>query len=137
MSTLLDEIIAARKARAIEYEEYLKKMGELTKDVTKGHSDETPKQLDTPGKRALYNNLRKPAQDGVITAEEAGVYLVDGDVALTRALQIDAAVKKVRPDDWRGVQPRELIIKRALYDILKDQDEVERIFKIIFQQREY
>ena len=27
MSTLLDEIIAARKAKAIEYEEYLKQMG--------------------------------------------------------------------------------------------------------------
>ncbi len=56
MSTLLDEIIAARKAKAIEYEEYLKRMGELTKSVAKGHSDDTPTQLDTPGKRALYNN---------------------------------------------------------------------------------
>ncbi len=137
MSTLLDEIIAARKAKAIEYEEYLKKMGELAKDVTKGHSDETPTQLDTPGKRALYNNLMKPVQDNLATAEEPGVYVVNSEAALTQALEIDAAVKKVRPDDWRGVQPRELIIKRALYDILKDYDEVERIFKIIFQQHEY
>src|SRR3990172_6847618 len=72
MSTLLDEIIAARKARAIEYEEYLKKMGELTRHVTKGHSDETPTQLDTPGKRALYNNLLKPVQVSVATGENAG-----------------------------------------------------------------
>jgi type I restriction enzyme R subunit len=137
MSTLLDEIIAARKARAIEYEEYLKKMGKLAQDVTKGHSDETPTQLDTPGKRALYNNLMKPAQDGSKMSDEAGVYEVDSQAALTRALEIDAAVKKARHDDWRGVQPRELTIKRALYDILKDYDEVERIFKIIFQQYEY
>ncbi|HLO14173.1 MAG TPA: hypothetical protein VK206_05050, partial [Anaerolineales bacterium] len=137
MSTLLDEIIAARKARAVEYEEYLKKMGQLAKDVTKGHSDETPTQLNTPGERALYNNLMKPVPGSLATGEEAGVYVANSNAALTQALQIDAAVKKVRPDDWRGVQPREQVIKRALYDILKDVDEVERIFKIIFQQHEY
>jgi type I restriction enzyme R subunit len=137
MSTLLDEIIAARKARAMEYEEYLKRMGELVRDATKGHSDETPTQLDTPGKRALYNNLMKPVQAGVATGEAAGDYVVISDAALLRALEIDAAVKNVRPDDWRGVQPRELTIKRALFAILKDHDEVERLFKIIFQQHEY
>ena len=137
MSTLLDEIIAARKAKAIEYEEYLKRMSELTRNVTKGHSDETPTQLDTPGKRALYNNLMKPMQDNAAVAESAGVYAVDGDTALKRALEIDAVVKKNRPDDWRGIQAREQVVKSALYSVLKDQDEVERIFKIIFQQHEY
>ncbi len=137
MSTLLDEIIAARKAKAIEYEEYLKKLGELARNVTKGHSDETPTQLDTPGKRALYNNLMKDIQSTGATGENAGDYVVISDKALIQALQIDTAVKKARPDDWRGIQPREQTIKKALYDVLKDVDEVERIFKIIFQQHEY
>src|SRR6266853_934699 len=57
MSALLDEIIAARKARAIEYEEYLKRIADLARKVEAGHGDETPEKLDTPGKRALYNNL--------------------------------------------------------------------------------
>jgi len=103
-----------------------------------GHSDETPQQLNTPGKRALYNNLKKPpAPAGDQLAEDAGVYHVDGDPALATALEIDTAVKRTRPDGWRGVQAREQVIKRALFDILKDRDEVERIFKIIFAQREY
>ena len=42
MSALLDEIIAARKAKAIEYEEYLKQIAELAKKVAAGKSDETP-----------------------------------------------------------------------------------------------
>jgi type I restriction enzyme, R subunit len=109
----------------------------LTRNVKKGHSDEMPTQLDTPGKRALYNNLMRPVQEGMATGETAAEYTVLSDQALMQAVQIDAAVKKVRPDDWRGVQPREQVIKRALYDILKDYDEVERIFKIIFQQHEY
>ena len=43
MSALLDEIIAARKARAIEYEEYLKRIAELAKRVEAGQAEDTPR----------------------------------------------------------------------------------------------
>ena len=46
-------------------------------------------------------------------------------------------MKRVRPDGWRGVQAREQVIKRALFDILLDESEVERIFLIIKAQGEY
>ena len=46
-------------------------------------------------------------------------------------------MKRDRPDGWRGVQTRELIIKSTLFNILEDVDEVERVFAIIKQQREY
>ena len=57
MSSLLDEIIALRKANAIEYEEYLKRIAELAKRVETGQAEDTPEQLNTPGRRALYNNI--------------------------------------------------------------------------------
>ena len=110
MSVLLDEIIASRKAKAIEYEEYLKQIAIVISKVETGHSDETPEKLNTPGKRALWNNLGQNEE---------------------LALKVDEVVKTVRPDDWRGIQPREQVIKKALYDILHDGDEVERIFRII------
>jgi type I restriction enzyme, R subunit len=116
MSALLDEIIAARRARAIEYEEYLRRIADLAKRVARGHGDDTPSELDTPGRRALYNNLKQ-------------------DQAL--ALRIDSVVREVRPDDWRGIQARENAIKHALYGVLKDHLDVERIFLIVKQQREY
>ena len=53
------------------------------------------------------------------------------------ALQIDATVKQVRPDGWRSVEPRERVIKQALFGILQDVAEVERIFLIIKAQKEY
>ena len=53
------------------------------------------------------------------------------------ALQIDAMVKRVRHDDWRGVETRERVIKHALFGILQDVAEVERIFLIIKAQKEY
>jgi len=43
----------------------------------------------------------------------------------------------VRPDGWRGVEPRERAIKQALFGILRDVAEVERIFLIIKAQKEY
>lgn len=116
MSALLDEIIAARKAKAVEYEKYLKQIAELAKRLEAGQAEETPETLNTPGRRALYNNLGQ--------SEEL-------------AIRIDEAVKRTRPDDWRGVQAREQVIKAALYDVLQDEGEVERIFLIIRAQREY
>jgi type I restriction enzyme R subunit len=116
MSALLDEIIAARKAKAIEYEEYLKQIANLAKRVQAGQPEDLPPALDTPGRRALYNNLDQNEE---------------------RALAIDAGVRANRHDGWRGVTPRENVIKGAIYAVLKDKAEVERIFAIIRQQSEY
>jgi type I restriction enzyme R subunit len=116
MSVLLDEIIAARRAKAISYEQYLQRVAELAKRVAAGHAGDMPPQLDTPGRRALYNNLGQN--------EEV-------------ALRIDEAVKLYRPDDWRNVLAKEQVVKKALYDVLKNEAEVERIFLIVKEQREY
>lgn len=116
MSELLDELIRARKEKALGYEEYLKRIAEIAKMVNVGAASDTPDELDTPGKRALYNNLGQ-----------------EKDLALL----LDRKIKDVRPDGWRGVQPREQIIKQGLYELLGDESEVERIFTIIKAQSEY
>jgi len=136
MSKLLDEIIAQRKAKALEYEAYLKQIAELVNRVESGEPDDTPEDLNTKGKRALYNNLKAILIDDKITDKplECGK---ERDVALELALEIDEAVTKIRPDGWRGVQARELTIKQALYKVLGNEPDVERIFQIIVQQEEY
>lgn len=116
MSALLDEIIKTRKERAINYEEYLKRIAHLAKMVNLGMSPDVPEKLDTRGKRALYNNLNH--NEGL-------------------ALRIDEKIRQIRPDGWRGIQPREQVVKAALYEILDDIAEVERIFNIIREQAEY
>ena len=103
MSALLDEIIAARKAKAIEYEDYLQRIAALAKQVEAGQADDTPEALKkSPALRALYNNLRKHDEqpEGLEgAAEERVEYIVPNDPVLHLALQIDATVKQVRPDD--------------------------------------
>ncbi|MFN0304214.1 MAG: UvrB domain 3-containing protein, partial [Burkholderiales bacterium] len=137
MSALLDEIIAARKAKAIAYEEFLKRVAALIKSVEAGKGDDTPAALDTPGKRALYNNLKSDASSGRRLRAASASPSSEGDDILDLAIKINDVVRTVRPDSWRGVQAREQVIKAALYRVLQDVAEVERIFLIIKAQREY
>ena len=141
MSALLNEIITLRKERAIEYEEYLKRIADIATKVQTGPADPTSGKLDSPGKRAIFNNLQNsPVLHAVKVAEADAPYgpaYSDEDPAVSLALKIDKSVRLARPDGWRGVQAKELVIKRALYDTLKDVDEVERLFLVINAQQEY
>jgi type I restriction enzyme R subunit len=138
MSALLDEVIKLRKERADEYELYLQRIAELAKRVAAGQAEDVPVQLDTSGKRALYNNLKaQPTTAGTRAAEEVHPYGAPVDPALDLALLVDRAVKAARPDGWRGVQAREQMVKAALYRVLLDEAEVERVFLIIKAQAEY
>jgi type I restriction enzyme R subunit len=116
MSALLQELIELRKQRAIEYEEYLRRIAVLAKQVETGKSDDTPEALDTPGKRALWNNL-------------------GNDLAL--ALKVDTNVRRMRPEGWRDIKPREQVVRRAIYDAVRTMDDVDRIFQIVKAQPEY
>ena len=116
MSKLLNEIIRERKSNAVNYEEYLKKIAEVAKRVSTMTHDDLPPRIQTPAQRALYNNLGK------------------NEVA---AIAIDEAIKRVKKADFRGNPHKENEIKAAIFKILKDENEVERIFPIIKLQNEY
>ena len=116
MSQVLDEIIRFRKQQAHAYEEYLRRVADLARQLHQRTSDSAPTELDTPGKRALWSNL-------------------NGDVEL--AIRIDSTVLEARPDGWRGVQAKEQRIKAALFDVLQDAAEVERLFPILVAQPGY
>ncbi len=116
MSRLLDSIIKERLTNAINYQEYLKKIATLIKLVHEGKSDDVPEILDTPAKRALYNNLNNDEE---------------------LAIKIDKAIWAVKKADFRGNNQKENEIKGAIYEILNDESEVERIFAIVKQQHEY
>jgi type I restriction enzyme, R subunit len=98
MSQLLDALIAQRRQQAIDYQNYLQQVVELTKKVknpTEGAA--YPKSLNTAARRALYDNLGK--NEGL-------------------ALGIDAAVIAGKQDDWRGnifkIKKVKLAIKNAI-----------------------
>ena len=135
MSALLDEIIRLRKEKAIEYEEYLARIAQLTKQVVIGRAPNTPEQLTTTGQLALYNNLK----DHVATqaTQEPRAPYNGTPLALDIALKLDRAIKARRQDGWRGVVAREQMVKRAMFEVLQDIQEVNRLFPIVVAQKEY
>lgn len=116
MSKLLNTIIAELREEKIRYEEYLKKMDDLAKRLTNTQRNDIPKTIQTQAQRALYSNLKK-------------------DEAL--AIACDEAVRLNRQMDWKGDERKEEMVKYALYKVLKNVDEVERIFPIVKNQWEY
>jgi type I restriction enzyme, R subunit len=116
MSTVLDEIIKSRKSKAIEYEDYLKQIAILATKVNQGVDGQLPIELNTAGKRSLYNNL---GQD------------------LDLVISIDSSIRTIKKADWRGNLQKENEIKGVLYSQLKDKEKVEAIFKIIIENYEY
>lgn len=116
MSTLLNEVIRERRALAISYEEYLKKIAVIASKVQIGIKPSTPETLKTPALRALYNNLGENEE---------------------LALQVHENIIEYKPNGWRGIDTREKTVKKAIYSVLNDVDETERIFEIVKKQAEY
>ncbi len=141
MSALLNGILADLKATRIDYEEFLREIARLAKSVYSGTSEDTPAALNTPGKRAMFNNLRmvfKPETAGDLGEPAVAYRTALDDRPLELSLRIDETVKRVRPNAFRGNQAKENVIKAALLPLLNnDPTEVERVFKIIKAQPEY
>jgi type I restriction enzyme, R subunit len=117
MSELLDALVAQRKQSAIDYEEYLAKIVELTEAVAQPASGtQYPSTLDTSAKRALFDNLGR-------------------DEAL--ACAIDASIHATKKDDWRGNRFKEKEVRNAIRSHLGDENMVEFIFDLVRNQHEY
>ncbi len=135
MSALLDEIIRLRKERAIEYEEYLARIATVVKQVAAGRDDSTPQALKTSAQLALYNNLK--GYVAVDRVQEPSATYGSRDDALKLALKLDEAIRARRPDGWRGVVAKEQMVRQLMFEVLKDIDQVHRLFPIVVAQKDY
>jgi type I restriction enzyme R subunit len=116
MSQLLDELIAQRRQEALEYEEYLAMIVELTRQIKRPNETKYPKTLDTRAKRALYDNL-------------------DQDEELAMVLDYEVIYNK--KDDWRGNRIKEKEVLFAIKKHIKDEEKLKQIFEIIKNQPDY
>ena len=117
MSEVLDALIQARRQQVKEYEHYLKEIVELTQRVHNPASTASyPPSLNTRAKRALYTNLGD---------DEA------------RALAVDAIIRKVKKDSWRGNQVKEKTILFSIENVLQDEGLARQIFELVKNQHEY
>ena len=118
MSELLDALIKQRRQGALAYQKYLEKIVELTRKVknpTAGGS--YPRALNTPARRALYDNL-------------------GNNEAL--ALGVDDAVRASKQDDWRSNPVKIRKVRIAIKAVLTgDETLTEKILELVKNQHEY
>lgn len=118
MSDLLKQIIEDRKKAVLNYKHYLEKIVSLAKDIKNPETNTRyPESIkDSPGKRALYDNL-------------------DGDEDL--ALEVHDAVVEYRLDSFRGNQIKERKIARAIEAVVHDSEKAQKLLDIAKKQNEY
>jgi type I restriction enzyme R subunit len=117
MSELLDALIEKRRQAAIEYAEYLAEIVKLTRKVVNPSVGETyPTSVNTPAKRALYDNLGKNE---------------------TLALAVDSRVRQSRQDDWRSNIFKVRKVRLAIKEVLGEDGLVDQVLELVKNQGEY
>lgn len=120
MSVLLEELIELRRKKAIEYQEYLEKIRELARKVRQPESNKArhyPDTMDTPAKRALYDNL---GNDEVL------------------ATRIDTAIRYTKKADWIGDRFKEREIANAIREESKEYEiDIQQVMELVKAQKEY
>ena len=118
MSEVLEQLILDRKRGVIAYKQLLERYLELAKNVSTPEANEHyPESIRNSGAmRAFYDNCGEEEQ---------------------LAIRLHKAVMTSKMDGFRNNPTKENRIKRALYQILKDDDMVERLYKIVVEQEEY
>jgi type I restriction enzyme R subunit len=118
LSAILDELIKARRDGALAYEMMLERYVELVKNAENPENNpHYPESIRHSGAlRAFYDNF-------------------GDDEAL--AIALNKAVRESKQDGFRYNDFKERRIKKALFEVLKDKDEVERAYSIVVKQGEY
>lgn len=138
MSELLDALIELRREEALEYQDYLGRLVELTGRVTNPESADYPPSIDTAPLRALFDNLG----DGeAARVRESPPPYDDQDPSQTRtemALRLDEAIRAVKKADWRGNRFKEREVRNAIAAIVGGEGPLlERLFELAKAQRDY
>lgn len=118
MSEILDKLIEERKQGVLDYAQMLEKYIKLAKDVDCPEDNEKYPESIRKSKAlmAIYDNIGENEK---------------------KALKIYKEVKKRALSGFRDNQVVIRRIKKALFEILADDSEVERLYKIIEKQEEF
>ena len=116
LSELLNDLVEQRRTNAIAYAEYLRRIEEIMRQAQAGSGITYPAAMDSPGRRALFDNLGK--NEG-------------------RAARIDEIVRTNALDGFRGNPMKQRKLRQALADEFDSEAELDAILKIVAQHDEY
>jgi type I restriction enzyme, R subunit len=117
MSELLDALIVQRKQQALDYQVYLAQITDLARKIKNpAQGVSYPPAMNSTAKRALFDNLGKNEQ---------------------LATAIDASIRKVKKDDWRGNRFKEREVRNAIRPHVADEATLDLAFDLVKAQHEY
>ena len=118
MSQILEQLILERKKKVISYKELIERYVELAKNVSEPqNNDKYPENVrSSAAMRAFYDNCGEDEE---------------------LAIKLHNAVLTSKLEGFRNNPVKEKKIKKAIYKILNDPEEVDRIYKLIVEQEEY
>ena len=135
MSKLLDALILQRKQEALDYEAYLAKIVRLTREASQQQNGRYPATVNSPARRALYDNLKALTPKLEEPALKNKAADTAADTAETIALALDNAIRSVKKADWRGHKFKEQEVRNAIRSVLGDDEEFVNIFFEIVKAR--
>jgi type I restriction enzyme R subunit len=136
MSELLDALIRQRKQEALDYQAYLARIVSLTRRASRPETQPYPPSINSPVRRALYDNLNSvPGLDRCLASPTRTAESVP-DVTEAVALAVDDAIRQVKKAGWRGNMIKEREVRNAIRSVLQEAAVVETIFEIVKAQRD-
>jgi type I restriction enzyme R subunit len=113
----LTRLLRNAKSEKVNYENYLANIVALTKKAQNPTEGATyPASLNSPARRALYDNLGKDEK---------------------LALAVDSEIRMTKKDDWRGNQFKEKEVRNAIRTHITDEALASLIFELVMNQHEY
>lgn len=137
MSKLLDALIEQRRKGALDYQSYLAKIAQLTREAKQpgGARSEYPASLATTGMRALYGNLQKNESLALAVHESVKAHAqADWREYPIRQRQVRIAIRNALEQAY-GVVPRHATKEDPRLELI--EEETDRILDLVKHQHEY
>ena len=120
MSELLDALVEKLRQEAIDYQEYLKEVAELSRKIADpNRGGDYPASINSAGKRALYDFL----------LEDEGL-----------VIEVDKAIRDSAQDGWRANRMKIRKVNRAVKTVLENRNvevDVRELIELVKVNGEY
>jgi type I restriction enzyme, R subunit len=124
----------------MEYAAYRAEIVALTRQVRRPENRTLyPSRIDSPVRRALYDNLPALVGDDILHLNRATYAGIPNQDAIAwLAVEIDNAIREVKKADWRGHRVKRLEVRNAIKSVLGDKNDlVDAVYKIVDAQHGY
>lgn len=114
---LLDELIEQRKQEVVDYKKYLEEMARLAEQVKRPQGSNYPKEINTPGKQAIFDNFSQ-----------------DTDWVLS----LDHAIQTNKQDGYLTNKMKQKRLRAQLKPLTDEKGlDIDEVFELIIKQTEY